>query len=115
MDNVHTHLKACGQLCKDHPLIRLIQQCLHNGPHKRPNIREVLCLLEEAKAGIRDEESERNKYELVQALQNEPMNQVRVLTLIFILLVYLLTEFRVYFSRLGNRKYRPSVSCAGGC
>ncbi|CAI8031566.1 hypothetical protein GBAR_LOCUS17917 [Geodia barretti] len=24
----------------NHPLIRLIQQCLHNGPHKRPSIRE---------------------------------------------------------------------------
>ena len=74
---INTQLRACGQLCGDHPLIQLIQQCLHNGPHKRPNIREVLRLLEEAKAGIRDEESERNKEELVQAFQNQPRNQVR--------------------------------------
>ena len=77
MKNVNTQLRACGQLRGDHPLIRLIQQCLHNIPTKRPNIGEVLDLLEEAKAGIRDEESERNRVELAQALQNQPRNQVR--------------------------------------
>ena len=79
MRNVNIQLRACGQLRGDHPLIRLIQQCLHNGPHKRPNIREVLSLLEEARAGIRDEESERNKLELIRALQTQPRNQVRAL------------------------------------
>ena len=77
MKNVNTQLRACGQLRRNHPLIQLIQQCLHNSASKRPNIREVLGLLEEARAGIRDEESERNKVELVQALQNQPRNQVR--------------------------------------
>ena len=77
MRNVNTQLRACGQLCGDHPIIRLIQQCLNNSARKRPNIDEVLGLLEEARAGIRDEESERNKLELVQALQNQPRNQVR--------------------------------------
>ena len=76
MRSVTTQLRACGQLRGDHPLIQLIQQCLHNGPHKRPNIRDVLRLLEEARAGLRDE-SERNKEELVRALQNQPRNQVR--------------------------------------
>ena len=61
MRYVNEQLHACGQLRGDHPLIRLIQQCLHNGPHKRPSIPEVLHLLEEARAGFRDEESERNK------------------------------------------------------
>ena len=77
MRDVNAQLRACGQLRGDHPLIRLIQQCLHNGPHKRPNIREVLRLLEEARAGVRDAASERNKRELVQALQTQPRNQVR--------------------------------------
>ena len=53
MRDVNAQLRACGQLHGNHPLIRLIQQCLHNGPHKRPNIREVLRLLEEARAGVR--------------------------------------------------------------
>ena len=82
MRNVNTQLRACGQLRGDHPLIRLIQQCLHNGPHKRPGIGEVLYLLNEAGAGIRDEESERNRQELVRALQTQPRNQVRECTLI---------------------------------
>ena len=82
MRYVNEQLRACGQLRGDHPLIRVIQQCLHNGPHKRPSIREVLHLLEEARAGVRDEESERNKHELVRALQTQPRNQVRDCTLI---------------------------------
>ena len=77
MRNVNAQLRACGQLRGDHPLIRLIQQCLHNVPAKRPNVNEVLVLLEEARAGTRDEKSERNRVELVRALQNQPRNQVR--------------------------------------
>ena len=78
MQYVNEQLCACGQLRGDHPLIRLIQQCLHNLPAKRPGICEVLHLLEEARAGVRDEESERNKRELVQDLQTQPRNQVSV-------------------------------------
>ena len=75
--DVNTQLRACGQLRGDHPLIRLIQQCLQNLPAKRPGIGEVLRLLDEARAGIRDEESERNRQELVRALQTQPRIQVR--------------------------------------
>ncbi|CAI8046583.1 Probable tyrosine-protein kinase DDB_G0283397 [Geodia barretti] len=70
MRHVNGQLRACGQLRGDHPLIRLIQQCLHNGPHKRPSIREVLRLLEEARAGARD-----SGWEEVQAAQTQPRNQ----------------------------------------
>ena len=77
MAGVNQQLRACGQLRGDHPLIRLIQQCLHNLPAKRPGIGEVLCLLEEARAGFRDGESERNRRDLVRALQTQPRNQVR--------------------------------------
>ncbi|CAI8044992.1 Probable tyrosine-protein kinase DDB_G0283397 [Geodia barretti] len=70
MRHVNEQLRASGQLRGDHPLIRLIQQCLHNGPHKRPSIREVLRLLEEARAGARD-----SGWEEVQAAQTQPRNQ----------------------------------------
>ena len=82
MRYVNEQLHACGQLRGDHPLTRLIQQCLHNLPAKRPGIREALHLLEEARAGVRGEESERNKRELVRALQPQSRNQVRDCTLI---------------------------------
>ena len=81
MTYVNEQLRACGSACgqfrEDHPLILLIQQCLHNNPHKRPSIREVLHLLEEARAGVSNEENERNKRQLVQTLQIQPRNQVR--------------------------------------
>ena len=83
MVSVHEKLHACGQLRADHPFIRLIQQCLHNGPHKRPSIHEVQCLLEEARACFADGESERNRHNLVRALQTQPRNQVRGCALIY--------------------------------
>ena len=76
MRYVNEQLRACGQLRGDHPLIQLIQQCLQNDSSKRPGIREVLRLLEEARAGVRDEDVERNKRELVRALSTQPKNQV---------------------------------------
>ena len=72
MRHVNEQLRVCGQLRRDHPLIQLIQQCLHNGPHKRPSIREVLHLLEEARVGARDEHMGLNKLELVQCLVSKP-------------------------------------------
>ena len=77
---VQDKLRACGQLRADQPFIRLIQQCLHNGPHKRPSIHEVQRLLEEARSCFG--ESERNRRDLVQALQTQPRNQVRGCALI---------------------------------
>ena len=78
MEYVNEQLSVCGQLRDDHPLLRLIQQCLQNFPAKRPDTHEVLHLLEEARACVRDEGSERNKCELVEAFQTQSRNQVRV-------------------------------------
>ena len=64
-----------SQLRKDHPLLQLIKGCL-DFPEDRPDIREVLRLLEQARAEIRDEENDMNKLELVRALQSQPKNQV---------------------------------------
>ena len=82
MTSVNIKLRAYGQLRADQPFIRLIQQCLHNGPHKRPNIHEVQRLLEEARACFGDRESERNRRDLVRALQTQTKNQVRGCALI---------------------------------
>ena len=68
--------KIYSQLRKDHPVIQMIKRCLHNAPARRPDIREVLRLLEQARAEIRDEESDMNKLELVRALHRQPRNQV---------------------------------------
>ena len=62
--------KIYNQFREDHPLVQMIKQSLHNGPRKRPNIHEALHLIELARDGLSDEESERNKVELVQAIQN---------------------------------------------
>ena len=102
---VNQQLCACGQLRGDHPLIRLIQQCLQNLPAKRPGIREVLCLLEEARAGFKDGESERNRRDIVRALQTQPRNQVRDCALIDILTSYCgIIEYGAHSPRLGDRK-----------
>ena len=61
--------KIYSQLKKGHPLIKMIKKCL-DFPEKRPGIREVLRLLEQARAEIKDEESDMNKLELVRALQS---------------------------------------------
>ena len=77
MECVRDKFRSCGQLRADQIFIRLIQQCLHNDPHKRPSIHEVQRLLEEARACFGDGESERNRRDLVRALQTQPRNQVK--------------------------------------
>ena len=77
MRSVNIKLRTCGQFRADQPFIRLIQQCLQNLPAKRPAIHEVQHLLEEARACFRDSESERNRRDLLRALQTQPRNQVR--------------------------------------
>ena len=71
--------KIYSQLRKDHPLIQMIEGCLHNTPASRPGIREVLQLLEQARAEIRDDESDMNKLQLIRALQSQPRDQVGVI------------------------------------
>ena len=60
----------CRQLCEKHPLLQMIEGCL-NFPENRPSIREVLRLLEEARAEVRDEQTDMNKLELLRALQSQ--------------------------------------------
>ena len=71
MCKVEAQLRVCGQFHEDHPLVRLIQQCLNNIPQKRPSVREVLGLVEVARAGARD-----SGWEQVQSLQTQPRDRV---------------------------------------
>ena len=64
------------QLREKHPLLQMIEGCL-DFPEDRLSIGEVLCLLEEARAEVRDEQTDMNKLELLRALQTQPRNQVR--------------------------------------
>ena len=64
------------QLQEKHPLLQMIEGCL-DFPEDRPSISEVLRLLEEARAEVRDEQTDMNKLELLRALQTQPKNQVR--------------------------------------
>lgn len=64
-------------LFEEHPLLNLIEQCLQNDPHVRPGIREVLQLLEEARARITEEDSQMTKLELLQALHTQARMRVR--------------------------------------
>ena len=65
-----------SQLREKHPLIQMIEGCL-DFPEERPSIREVLRLLEEARAEERDEQTDMNKLELLQALQTNSGSQVK--------------------------------------
>ena len=58
------------QLRENHPLLQMIERCL-DFPENRPNIGEVVGLLEQARAEDRDEQTDMNKLELVRALQTQ--------------------------------------------
>ena len=64
------------QLQENHPLLRMIEGCL-DFPEDRLSIIDVLHLLEEARAEVRDEQTDMNRLELLRALQTQPRNQVR--------------------------------------
>ena len=74
MEHVNDWLHECGQFREDHPISRLIHQCLHNLPARRPSIRNAIRLLEEARATLRSEDCERNDVLLLGALQTQPRN-----------------------------------------
>jgi hypothetical protein len=58
-----------------HPLITIIERCLQNSCFLRPDIQQVLQLLDEAKTMVRDKESSMNKLELIQALHAQPFKE----------------------------------------
>ena len=70
MKMIHRHLR------EKHPLLQMIEGCL-DFPEDRPSIGEVLRLLEEARAEVRDEQTDMNKLELLRALETQPKSQVK--------------------------------------
>ena len=64
-----------SQLRENHPLLQKIKRCI-DFPEDRPSIRQVVHLLEQARAEDRDDQMDMNKLELVQALHIQPRNQV---------------------------------------
>ena len=56
-----------SQLREKHPLIQMIKGCL-DFPKKRPDVQEVLHLLEEAKAEVGDALVDKNKLKTLQTL-----------------------------------------------
>ena len=71
------YIKAIySQLQQNHPLVLMIKGCL-DFPEDRPNTREVLVLLEEARAEMSDRQISMNKLELLQSLHTQPRDQVR--------------------------------------
>ena len=78
MKAVNTNMEISGKVSTSPPIIRLIEQCLQNQPPKRPGINDVLCMLEDARADFKDEESEKNRQGLVHALQYQLSNYVSI-------------------------------------
>ena len=63
----------CAQLQESHPLIQMIRKCL-DFPEERPGIREVLQLIEKARAAERDEQTDMNKLMLLRALHTHEVS-----------------------------------------
>ena len=67
-----------AQFPQGHPLIELIQRCLNNLPALRPNISDVLLLIEQARAACEGHpEDSMTRLELIQSLQSQQSNEVR--------------------------------------
>ena len=65
------------ELGREHPLVCLAEQCLHNLPSRRPPIAEVLERLEAVGESIRDHYSLLNKLEMVKLLWRHQEEQKR--------------------------------------
>ena len=79
VQNVKSKLMVGSQFHMDHPFIQLIESCLQNDPLRRPTSTELQRWLNQARNGMRNEGSERNKQQLLQLLQNRPRVKVCIL------------------------------------
>ena len=132
MDNLETKLHASRHLFKTSFFMRnykyltmLVEKCLDSiNPRWPKHIHESLVRLDTARRRIKIDDSERNKRELVQALQTQPRHQVRDWTLIrhannvskLFFFFVVPKEFGASFQRPGDRECRSKVpnSSEGG-
>ena len=107
-----------SQLREQHPLLQMIERCL-DFPEDRPSISEVLRLLEQARAEDRDEQTEMNKLELLQALQiqprNQPRNQVRECVCLIVMMWFSVLSVSRVWSEMPSLVCRRSVSYSNSC
>ena len=61
------------QLGEGHPLVRMIKQCLHNVPSRRPSTEEVLQQLEGMRDQIQDPYHHMTKLEMMTALKQKDL------------------------------------------
>ena len=59
------------QLGRAHSLVQMVEQCLHNDPHKRPSVHQLLQYLQQAKANINDPYVQMTKLEVMQVLSEK--------------------------------------------
>ena len=104
-----------SQLREKHPLLQMMERCL-DFPEDRPSIGEVLRLLEQARAEDRDEQTEMNKLELLQALQrNQPRNQVRERVCLIVMMWFSVLSVSRVWSEMPSLVCRRSVSYSNSC
>ena len=76
MQDVKERLRAYGQPHNEHPLLQLIKKCLENVSDNRPNICEVLHLLERARDDSELVEASEREW-LTRAVREQTRNMVR--------------------------------------
>ena len=101
-----------SQLREKHPLLQMIEGCV-DFPEDRPSIREVLSLLEQARAEDRDRQMDMNKLELMRALHTQPRNQVGPYCILLgrCVCTVTLTLSRVWSEIYGMRSVSYDNSC----
>ena len=61
--------KVYRELGKTHPLVQMVEQCLHYDSTRRPTLSQILAYLDRAQSQIADRNWDKNKLELLQLLQ----------------------------------------------
>ena len=69
----------CEQLPENHILLQMIETCLLNLPDKRPCARDILQLIKQARAEVKNELVNLSKLELMEALHVQLLSKVKII------------------------------------